>query len=48
MQTLHVTLASVGICCVAASAASLSVHFVELIPALLRYMSLWVLCQYTK
>ncbi|KAI4561805.1 hypothetical protein MJG53_016859 [Ovis ammon polii x Ovis aries] len=35
MQTLHVTLASVGICCVAASAASLSVHFVELIPALL-------------
>ncbi|KAI4553252.1 hypothetical protein MJT46_016546 [Ovis ammon polii x Ovis aries] len=35
MQTLHVTLESVGICCVAASAASLSVHFVELIPALL-------------
>ena len=48
MQTLPVTLASVGISRVAASATSLSVHFVELVLTLLRYMSLWALCQDTK
>ncbi|XP_058925943.1 solute carrier family 22 member 10 [Kogia breviceps] len=40
MQTLRVTLASVGISCVAASITSYSVHYDELIPTLLRAKAL--------
>nr|XP_042094238.1 solute carrier family 22 member 10-like isoform X3 [Ovis aries] len=36
MQTVRVTLASVGMGCVAASNTSISVHFVELLPTLVR------------
>ena len=43
MQTLRVTLASVGITFAAASTTSFSVHYDELVPTVLRYMSLWML-----
>ncbi|MBV98579.1 Solute carrier family 22 member 10, partial [Eschrichtius robustus] len=42
MQTLRVTLASVGISCVAASITSYSVHCNELIPTLLRYKDFFI------
>lgn len=48
MQTLRVTLASVGISFVAASATSFSVQLVELVPTIVRYMSLWMLSQGPK
>ncbi|KAB1272258.1 Solute carrier family 22 member 10 [Camelus dromedarius] len=48
MQTLRVTLASVGISFAAASITTYSVQNVELIPTLLRYKSLWILCQDQK
>ena len=45
IQTLHATLASVGTGCVAASQTSNSVHHSELLPTIIRYMSLWLFCQ---
>ena len=45
IQTLRVTLASVGTGCVAASQTSNSVHHSELLPTIVKYMSLWLFSQ---
>ncbi|KAG8522745.1 Solute carrier family 22 member 10, partial [Galemys pyrenaicus] len=45
MQALRVTLACVGMSSSAAVSSSFSIHFVELIPTVLRYKSLWMLHQ---